>query len=430
MKKLKNLTLACLLIFGLAACSDDDKSDNPPVYDNSETVTSEFTGKIGEETKNTITFTNPHGTEADLRVDIYNVDSPIQIDTANSTCKITNSYNSYNITSKLEAGASCTMTYTFKPAKLDTTLLRLSIDYTRTFASYCPTPETVPSYETMMTNNKYVDMYIYNYAEDSNGETSPAYINVEIPAEYSVNGSDISNLNIVSNEKNFDLPAKKGDYTFNIYGADLTSNNANCSITSDTYNKTLTVKDDSGCSLKVKANGYVSPIKFSPKQEGNPYYNVNVEINAKYSYNILVPNDYYKPTFDLYYSKTDMSENTYFYAGLLKDGEEITSYKITGTDADKFKVVNTKHNSCTITDEKISIPEGQKSCFWTVELELANISKTGNYTAELETTLSTGDIKTYNIDGYVSLMTIDEILQNVCKNSTEYKQSSKAYKLF
>lgn len=427
MKKLKNLTLACLLIFGLAACSDDDKSDNPPVYDNSKTVTLEFTGKIGEETKNTIKFTNPHGTEADLRVDIYNVDSPIQIDTANSTCKITNSYNSYNITSKLEAGASCTMTYTFKPAKLDTTLLRLSIDYTRTFASYCPTPETVPSYETMMTNNKYVDMYIYNYAKDSNGETSPAYINVEIPAEYSVNGSDISNLNIVSNEKNFDLPAKKGDYTFNIYGADLTSNNANCSITSDTYNKTLTVKDDSGCSLKVKANGDVSPIKFTPKEEGNSYYNVNVEINAKYSYNILVPNDYYKPTFDLYYSKIDMSENTYFYAGLLKDGEEITSYKITGTDADKFKVVNTKHNSCNITDEKISIPEGQTSCFWTVEL--ADISESGNWTAEVETTLSTGN-KTYNIDGYVSLMTIEEALQNVCKNSTEYKQSSKAYKLF
>lgn len=429
MKKLKNLTLACLLIFGLAACSDDDKSDNPPVYDNSETVTSEFTGEIGKENKNTITFTNPHGTEADLRVDIYNVDSPIQIDTANSTCKITNSYNSYNITSKLEAGASCTMTYTFKPTKLDTTLLRLSIDYTRTFASYCPTPETVPSYETMMTNNKYVDMYIYNYAKDSNGETSPAYINVEIPAEYSVNGSDISNLNIVSNEKNFDLPAKKGDYTFNIYGADLTSNNdENCSIISDTYNKTLTVKNNNGCSLKVKANGYVSTITFSPKQEGNPYYNVNVEINAKYSYNILVPNDYYKPTFDLYYSKTDMSENTYFYAGLLKDGEEITSYKITGTYADKFKVVNTKHNSCNITDKEISIPAGQTSCFWTVEL--ADISEKGNWTAELETTLKSDDIKTYNIDGYVSLMTIEEALQNICKNSTEYKQSSKAYKLF
>ena len=34
MKKLKNLTFACLLILGLAACADDDKSsNNPPSYD-------------------------------------------------------------------------------------------------------------------------------------------------------------------------------------------------------------------------------------------------------------------------------------------------------------------------------------------------------------------------------------------------------------
>ncbi|MDE7314077.1 MAG: hypothetical protein K2N11_00045 [Mucispirillum sp.] len=423
MKKLKNLTFACLLIFGLAACSDDDKSDNPPVYDNSETVTSEFTGKIGEETKNTIKFTNPHGTEADLRVYISNQDPSIQI--VDSTC---DNYGSYEITSKLAAGASCEITYTFKPAKLDTILLKLDIDYTRTFESLCPTTDTVPTYETMMTNNKYVEMYIYNYAEDSNGNKSPAYINVEIPAEYSVNGSNIAGLNIVSYEKDFNLPAKKGDYTFYIYGATLTSNNENCSITDDTYNKTLTVKNDNGCSLKVKANGYVSPIKFTPKEEGNPYYNVNVEINAKYSYNILDEN--YNKTFEPEYNATNMGENTYFYAGLLKDGEEITSYEITGTYAGKFKVVSTKHNSCNINiaDKKISMPNGQKSCFWTVEF--ADISESGNWTAELKTTLSTGDIKTYNIDGYVSLMTIEEALQNVCKNSTEYKQSSKAYKLF
>lgn len=420
MKKLKNLTFACLLIFGLAACSDDDKSDNPPVYDNSETVTSEFTGKIGEETKNTITFTNPHGTEADLRIYVSNQDSSIQI--VDSTC---DNYGSYEITSKLAAGESCEIIYTFKPAKLDTTLLRLSINYTKTFASYCPTPETVPSYETMMTNDKYVDMYIYNYAKDSNGETSPAYINVEIPAEYSVNGYNLSNLNIVSYEKDFDLPAKKGDYTVSIYGADLTSNNdENCSIISDTYNKTLTVKNN-GCSLKVKANGYVSPIKFTPKEEGNPYYNVNVEINAKYSYDILDVN--YNKTFEPEYYATNMGENTYFDAGLLKNGEKITSYEITGTNAGKFKVVSTKHNSCNITDKEISIPAGQTSCFWTVEL--ADISESGNWTAELETTLSTGDIKTYNINGYVSLMTINDILQNICKN-TDNKQSSKAYKLF
>lgn len=431
MKKLKNLTFACLLIFGLAACSDDDKSDNSPVYDNSETVTSEFTGKIGEETTNTIKFTNPHGTEADLRVDIYSIDSSIKIDTQSSTCggSIGNDTYSFNLKSTLKAGESCEIKYTFKPTKLDTTLLRLSIDYTRTFASYCPTPETVPSYETMITNNKYVDMYIYNYAKDSSGTKSPAYINVEIPAEYSVNGGyNISNLDIVSHTKDFNLPAKKGEYTFNIYGATLTpKDEANCSITSDTYSKTLIVKNDNGCSLEVKANNsYVSPIKFTPKQEGYPYYNVNVEINAKYTYNLLEPNS---SKFEPEYYATNMGENTYFDAGLLKDGEEITNYEITGTDAGKFKVAKTKHNSCNIEDKKISMPNGQKSCFWTVEL--ADISKDGNYTAELKTTLSNGATQTYNINGYVSLMNIEKMLEKVCKeNSTENKQSSKAYKLF
>lgn len=426
MKKLKNLTFACLLIFGLAACSDDDKSDNSPVYDNSETVTSEFTGKIGEETTNIIKFTNPHGTEADLRVDINNIDSSIKIDTQSSTCggSIGNDTYSFNLKSTLKAGESCEIKYTFKPTKLDTTLLRLSIDYTRTFASYCPTPETVPSYETMITNNKYVDMYIYNYAKDSNGEISPAYINVEIPAEYSVSGSNISNLDIVSHTKDFNLPAKKGEYTFNIYGETLTSNDdKNCSITDNT----LTVKNDNGCSLKVKSNSNVPPIKFTPKQEGNPYYNVNVEINAKYHYSILDAT--YIKTFEPEYYATNMGENTYFDAGLLKDGEEITNYEITGTDAGKFKVAKTKHNSCNIEGKKISMPNGQKSCFWTVEL--ADTSKDGNYTAELKTTLSNGATQTYNINGYVSLMNIEKMLEKVCKeNSTENKQSSKAYKLF
>lgn len=424
MKKLKNLTFACLLIFGLAACSDDDKSDNSPVYDNSETVTSEFTGKIGEETTNTIKFTNPHGTEADLRVDINSIDSSIKIDTVNSTCdSVKDNTYYYTINSKLATGESCEIKYTFKPTKLDTTLLRLSIDYTRTFASYCPTPDTVPSYETMITNNKYVDMYIYNYAKDSSGTKSPAYINVEIPAEYSVSGN-ISNLNLVSYEKDFNLPAKKGEYTFNIYGETLTSKDeANCSITDNT----LTVKNNNGCSLKVKSNSNVPPIKFTPKQEGNPYYNVNVEINAKYHYSILDATNI--KTFEPEYYATNMGENTDFDAGLLKDGEEITNYEITGTDAGKFKVAKTKHNSCNIEDKKISMPNGQKSCFWTVEL--ADISKDGNYTAELKTTLSNGATQTYNINGYVSLMNIEKMLEKVCKeNSTENKQSSKAYKLF
>lgn len=432
MKKLKNLTFACLLIFGLAACSDDDKSDNSPVYDNSETVTSKFTGKIGEETTNTIKFTNPHGTEADLRVDIYSIDSSIKIDTQSSTCggSIGNNTYSFNLKSTLKAGESCEIKYTFKPTKLDTTLLRLSIDYTRTFASYCPTPETVPSQETMITNNKYVDMYIYNYAKDSNGEISPAYINVEIPAEYSVSGSNISNLDIVSHTKDFNLPAKKGDYKFDIYGATLTPNDeANCSITSDTYNKTLTVKNDNGCSLTVTATAnYVSPIKFSPKQEGNPYYNVNVEINTKYTYNLLDPNNGMYGKFEPEYYAANTSEEYDIAAGILKNGEKITSYEITGTNKDKFKVAPTKHNGCAVTDTEISIPADKNNCFYTIEI--TDISKTAEYTAALNTTLSTGTTQTYNINGTVSLLTIEDYRLNFCKQSSQNKENNKQYKLF
>lgn len=429
MKKLKNLTLACMLIFGLAACSADDKSsaNNPPVIDNTETVTSEFTGKINQENENTISFTNPHRTEADLRVDINNIDSSIKIDTVNSTCdSVEDNTYYYTINSKLAAGASCEIKYTFKPNKLDTILLNLSIDYTRTFESYCPTPDTVPSYETMITNNKYVDMYIYNYAEDSSDNKSPEYINVEIPAEWSVT-SNISDLDIVSHTKDFNLPAKQGEYSFNIYGATLTSNDENCSITDDVYNKTLTVRNNDGCSLKVTAKtNYVSPIKFSPKQTGNPYYNVSVKINAEYTYNILDAN--YNKTFNPEYYAANIDENTYFNAGILKNSEKITSYEITGTNAGKFKVAPTKHNSCTVTAQEISIPEGQTSCFFTVEI--ADKTASGDYTAVLNTTLNTGSTNTYNINGDVSLMTIQQILQNVCKeNSTENKQSSKAYKL-
>ena len=81
MKKLKNLTFACLLILGLAACADDNKSSNNPPIDNSETVTLEYTGEIGKENVNKITFTNPHAVEADLEVYINPTDSTIKIDT-------------------------------------------------------------------------------------------------------------------------------------------------------------------------------------------------------------------------------------------------------------------------------------------------------------------------------------------------------------
>lgn len=427
MKKLKNLTFACLLILGLAACADDDKSssNNPPVIDNSETVTLEFTGEIGKENVNTITFTNPHDVEADLEAYINPVDSSIKIDTVSSTCdNIVNNYNSYNVTSKLAAGKSCEVKYTYTPTGLDTALLELNVDYFKSMTAICPTTDTVPSYEQVMTRNKYVEMYIYNYAVDSNGNKSPEHINIEIPVEWSVTGSNAASLNAVAHTQSFDLPAKQGEYSFyNPYGASLKSNNENCSI----LNNTLTVNGNNGCSLTVTATAnYVSPIKFSPKQEGNPYYNVNVNINSNYTYNLLSAP--YSTTFYPEYFATNLSGNTYFYVALLTNNEKITSYEITGTNKDKFKVASTKHNGCTVTDTEISIPEGQDNCFYTIEI--TDISKTAEYTAALNTTLSDGATQNYNIEGTVSLLTIEDYLVNYCKQSSQNKENNKQYKLF
>lgn len=427
MKKLKNLTFACLLTLGLAACADDDKSsaNNPPVIDNTETVTLEFTGEIGKENVNTITFTNPHDVEADLEAYINIADRSIQLVSESSTCdQITMNYGNYNVTSKLAAGESCEVKYTYTPTGLNTALLELNVDYFKSMTAICPTTDTVPSYEQVMTRNKYVEMYIYNYAIDSNGNKSPEHINIEMPVEWSVTGSNAASLNAVAHTQSFDLPAKQGEYSFNTpYGASIQSNNENCSI----LNNTLTVNGNNGCSLTVTATAnYVSPIKFSPKQEGNPYYNVNINLKSNYTYNLLSAP--YSTTFYPEYIATNLSGDTYIYASVLSNNEKITSYEITGTDADKFKVARTKHNSCTVTDTEISIPEGQDNCFYTIEI--TDIATTADYTAVLNTTSSTGAAQAYNINGTVSLLTIEDALLNYCKQSSQNKENNKQYKLF
>ena len=431
MKKLKNLTFACLLILGLAACADDNKSSNPPSYDDPTIIINEsHTAKIGETAEKTITFTNPYNSSTNLDVYFNNYNSynsKITIDKIKSTCDFrtnTGGTTSNDISHTLQAGESCTLVYSFAPTKLDTELLKLSVDYRVDIKTICPTQDTVPTYEQVRNSNRYEEWYIYNYAEDSKGNKSPEYINVEIPAEWSVTGSNAASLNTVAHTQSFDLPAKQGEYSFyNLYGASLKPNNENCSI----LNNTLTVNGNNGCSLTVTATAnYVSPIKFSPKKEGNPYYNVNVEINSNYTYNLLSAP--YSTTFYPEYFATNLSGNTYFYVALLTNNEKITSYEITGTNKDKFKVASTKHNGCTVTDTEISIPEGQDNCFYTIEI--TDISKTAEYTAALNTTLSDGATQNYNIEGTVSLLTIEDYLVNYCKQSSQNKENNKQYKLF
>lgn len=424
MKKLKNLTFACLLILGLAACADDDNSssNNQPSYgDPTIIINDNHTAKINGTAEKTITFTNPYTSSAELYVSFNNYDSynsKITIDKTKSTCDFRTNPDgttSNYISHTLQTGESCTLVYNFAPTNLNTELLELSVNYSADIKTICPTQDTVPTYEQVRNSNRYEKWYIYNYAEDSNGNKSPEYINVEIPAEYMIGGSGTNYSNYPSYLQTFQLPAKQGEYGVDIYGGTLETNDNNCSING----YTLTVNNNNGCSLTVtNTTNYVQSIKFSPKQEGNPHYNVTVDINYKYYY-------YFDNKFNIYYYASNIGENTHFDAGFLSNNEKVTNYEITGTNADKFKVAGTKHNSCTVTDTEISIPAGQENCFFTIEI--TDISKTAEYTAALNTTLSTGAAQAYNINGTVSLLTIQDMLQNYCKENT---QSNQTYKLF
>lgn len=403
---------------GLAACADDDKSSNAaPIINTDEEVTASFKAKLGESAENTITFTNPHLTDADLSVSIYNYEPSIKI--ISSTCDnmTGNTIGSSYITSRLAAGESCEMKYTYTPAQFATKALELNIDYRKVYEAVCPTPNYVPSLEQAMTRNKYVNMTIYNYAVDSNGTKSPDIINVEINLEWYVSGNLMNYTNPAPYSQTFNLPAKKGTYNYYLFNnMELISNDSNCSVSA---NK-LTVNDNNSvCSLTLK-NSVSTTIQFIPTIDTtNPYYNVNVNVNSNYTYSIL-PSQFYSSTFYPEYNINNLTGNTYFHVALLTNNEKITSYEITGTNKDKFKVASTKHNGCTVTNTEISIPAGQENCFFTVELNNASVS--GEFSATLNTTSSTNGSQTYNIQGEVSLLTLNDMLLTYCQQNTQSKK--------
>ena len=418
MKKLQNLMFACLLTLGLAACADDDKSSNAaPIINTDEEVTASFEAKLGERAENTITFTNPHLTDADLYVSIYNYEPSIEI--ISSTCDnmTGNTIGGSYITSRLAAGESCEMKYTYTPAQFATKKLELNIDYSKVYEAICPTPSYVPSKELAMTRNKYVNMTIYNYAVDSNGTKSPEFINVDINTEWAVSGytTNYTDTNI---DATFNLTAKQGTYNYYLFNnMELISNDSNCSVSQNE----LTVNDNNSvCSLTLK-NSVSTTIQFIPTIDTNPYYNVNVNLNSNYTYDIL-PSQFYSSTFYPEYNINNLTGNTYFHVALLTNNEKITNYEITGTNKDKFEVATTKHNGCAVTDTEISIPAGQENCFFTVELTDAAVSVSGEFSATLNTTSSTNGSQTYNIQGEVSLLTLNDMLLTYCQQNTQSKK--------
>lgn len=405
MKKLKNLTFACLLILGLAACADDDKSsNNPPVTDNSETVTLEFTGEIGKENVNTITFTNPHAVEANLdaRIYQYTTDGTVVFDTVNTTCdNFINANGRYEVNSKLAAGASCEIKYTYKPTELNTKLLWIDADYNQAFETVCPTPDTVPTFEQLMNTNKYVQMRVFNYAVNSNGEKSPSIINVDMgTAPYNLDSQITTDLEPQTFQITF---AKDEVYQMirsNSYH--LQTDNVNCTIEGNT----LTALTNEACTITVKKNteGTLYDgsqlIIFSPNDNTKPYYNILMEVDSDIRYEKISYN--FTPSYTTDYPMEDNE----LYVGILENGASISKYTIDGTDKAKFKVVPTKYNGCTVLADTITIPAGQTSCYYTVEL--ADVSQEGDFTATLD--IGTNQ---YGISGTVD--SIASRLANICK---------------
>ncbi len=420
MKKLKNLTFACLLILGLAACAGDDKSssNNPPITDNSETITFKFIGKIGEETVNTITFTNPHAVEADLDATIhqYTMEDSVVFDTASSTCdEFVNLYGNYEVRSKLAAGASCEIKYTYKPTELNTKLLWIDVDYIQSFETVCPTPDTVPTVEKLMNAKKYVQMRVFNYAVNSNNEKSPSINNVDMgTAPYNLDDKILTDLE----PQTFQIPFAKDDvYQINdSYSYHLESDGVNCTIEGNT----LTALTNEACTITVKKNtegtlyNGSQLIIFSPKDNTKPSYNVLMEVNSDISYEKIVDsftpsyiiNDSSIPSYIIDY----LMEDKELYVGILENGVSISKYTISGPDKAKFKVVPTKDNGCNVIANTITIPASQTSCYYTVEL--ADKSQKGDFTAIL-------DIGTdqYNINGIVD--SINSRLANACKSENK-----------
>lgn len=420
MKKLKNLTFACLLILGLAACAGDDKSssNNPPITDNSKTITIKLTGKIGEETVNTITFTNPHAVEADLDATIhqYTMEDSVVFDADNSTCdEFVNLYGNYEVRSKLAAGASCEIKYTYKPTELNTKLLWIDVDYIQSFKTVCPTPDTVPTVEKLMNAKKYVQMRVFNYAVNSNNEESPNIINVDMgTAPYNLDDKILTDLEL----QTFQIPFAKDDvYQINgSYSYHLESDGVNCTIEGNT----LTALTNEACTITVKKNtegtlyNGSQLIIFSPKDNTKPSYNVLMEVNSDISYEKIVDsftpsyiiNDSSIPSYIIDY----LMEDKELYVGILENGVSISKYTISGPDKAKFKVVPTKDNGCNVTANTITIPASQTSCYYTVELD--DKSQKGDFTAIL-------DIGTYqyNINGIVD--SINSRLANACKSENK-----------
>ena len=402
MKKLKNLTFACLLILGLAACADDDNEtpNNLPPTNEIITENQEFTAKIGEQAKNTITFTNPFNMTTYLHVEFNDYSNgEIQIDKSATKCGF--SSNGQIIQHDLQIGKSCDLVYNYTPTKLDTKLLQLEIEYLGDEKSFCPTQDTIPTYEQMLARQKEIIKNIYIYSEDNNGNKSPNIINVDMgTAPYNLDSQITTDLE----PQTFQITFAKDDVYQMIRSNSyhLQTDNVNCTIEGNT----LTALTNEACTITVKKNtegtlyNGSQLIIFSPNDNTKPYYNILMEVDSDIRYEKISYN--FTPSYTTDYPMEDNE----LYVGVLENGASISKYTIDGTDKAKFKVVPTKYNGCTVLADTITIPAGQTSCYYTVEL--ADVSQEGDFTATLD--IGTNQ---YGISGTVD--SIASRLANICK---------------
>lgn len=416
--------IAVLLIFSLYACNDKKNENNsqasvPPV--NNEPIIKNVETVIGQTSNQTITLKNPLTSDAEVVLNITLNDST-------TTFEQNQGYISKNITNvdyskcaakgtdgiirgTLAAGQECDITYTFSPTTFENSEINLTVDYSTDFALICPTPDAKPSIDQITNSSKQEQYIINNYAVNSNGVKAYDIKKVTFDFNYSIDAL----IKEAFTPKSFSIALSKDDkYSAGslLNGLTFEADNKNCTFS----NNTITALADGDCTITVNytnsgqqltsatISGYLRPVEQNTEK---PVYRYDLEVNAEQEYENVdingqnfsimyvlgMPLEYYQQLYQTYVAVIN-SEST---------------YSITGNNAGAFKLSPTKYNGCTVTADKITVPEGQTDCYVTAEFT-GFIPGTYSATADINGTQ-------YNITGM-----IDYISNIYCSQMTSVKK--------
>lgn len=401
--------VAVLLIFSLYACNDKKNENNnqaavPPIKN--EIIVKNVETAIGKSSSQTITLKNPLSDDAEIALDITLNDSTATYDPQSQDFISQNITNiDYSkcavketdgvIRGKLAAGQECDITYTFNPVTFENSEMILLVDYGVNFASLCPTPDSKPSIEQIINSSKQDKYIINNYAVNSNGVKAYDIKKVTFDFNYSID----TFIKETFTPKSFSIALSKDDVYSTVTlqnGLTFKADNKNCTYS----NNTITALADGECTITVNytnsgqqltsttISGYLKPAEQNTEK---PVYRYDLEINAEQDYENVdkngqnfsimyvlgMPLEYYQQLYQTYVAVIN-SEST---------------YSITGNNAGAFKLSPAKYNGCTVSSDKITVPEGQTDCYITAEFT-GYIPGTYSATADINGTQ-------YNITGMI-----------------------------